>query len=215
MQVLKLLTSCYPEGISTKTDLGHLPIHLAAIFNASAEVINVLLSAYPEGLLVMDHNGYLPIHTECMNMPVQIRSSPIISKCIEQYPETLSMADRSGSLPLHRLLQNVISSTDDLLIMIEKHPAVLRHQNNDGYLPLHFECSNKRRSSIISKCIQLYPESLNVNTGAGDIPWTLALRNVSSKNIYELRESLFLLLSACPASFYHPLHDPLVNKLPN
>jgi hypothetical protein len=45
--------------------------------------------------------------------------------------------------------------------MIEKLPAALTCRIHCGYLPLHLEFMNQCRSSIISKSIELYPETLD------------------------------------------------------
>jgi len=87
-------------------------------------------------------------------------NSSSLAKCIELYPEALTEGDEGGRLPLHLLLENLSSSIEDALMMIEKYPAALRHQNNRENLPIHIECMNRCRSAIISKCIEQYPEEL-------------------------------------------------------
>jgi hypothetical protein len=37
---------------------------------------------------------------------------------------------------------------------------------------------------------------------------------MNQSNIYQMREPSSIMLSAHPASFHHPPHDPLINKLP-
>jgi hypothetical protein len=44
--------------------------------------------------------------------------------------------------------------------MMEKHSAALQHRDNCRRLPIDVECINQCRLSVISKCIELYPESL-------------------------------------------------------
>jgi ankyrin repeat protein len=154
-EVVKLLLSAYPEGISMKDRYGYLPIHLAVGNDASVQMFNILLSAYPEGILLRSTRGDFPLHVECK---LKCRSA-VISKCIELCPKALTKVDENGCLPLHKLLAHKESSTSDALMMIEKYPAALQHQNNHRSLPIDIERWNQRRSSIISKCIQLFPET--------------------------------------------------------
>jgi hypothetical protein len=135
-------------------------LHLHQILynpSSSIEIALMMIEKYPAAVSQRDIHGYLPLRLECME---QCRAI-IISKCIELYPEALAIADNyRGDIPLQAILRNDRSSIDAALSMIEKYPALLQHQN-DGRFPLHTECSNRCRPSIISKCIELYPQALN------------------------------------------------------
>jgi hypothetical protein len=128
---------------------------------------------------------------------------------MELYPEALTKAERNGFLPLHILLYNTSSSVDDALMMIEQYPAVLKHQDNhDDYLPLHIECIMKCRSYIISKCIELYPESLAMTNYVRYLPLHNLLGNESSSI-----EDALMMIEKYPAALQHqdnydqlPLH---------
>jgi ankyrin repeat protein len=154
----------------------------------------------------------LNLHMECRN---QCRSI-IISKCIEQYPEILSTVDCEGYLPLHHLLWNGLSTIDDALIMIEKHPAALQHPENGlDQLPLHIECQKQCRSTIISKCIELYPESLAKADGQGCQPLHRLLWNEYPSHI----DAVMMLMDKYPAALEHqeafghlPLHIECYNQ---
>jgi hypothetical protein len=123
----------------------------------------------------------LGLHEECKN---QCRSS-IILQYIDRYPECLTNVDGDGCMPLHRLLLNQAASIDVTLRLIEKYPAALLHKSYYVvHLPLLIECKNQCRSSIISKCIELYPETafspLSQTTQDGYLPLHLLLENKSS-----------------------------------
>jgi hypothetical protein len=89
--------------------------------------------------------------------------STIIWQHVEQYPQSLAVGDDYGSLTLHLLLKNRNSTIEDALMMMEKYPKALQHRDGNQDLPLHIECNNRFRSSIISKCIEIYPQSLDKN----------------------------------------------------
>jgi ankyrin repeat protein len=171
---------------------------------STVEDAMMMIEKFPEALEHRHSYGFLPLHLECM---VQCRS-PIISKCIELYPAALSIADQCGYLPLHRLLRSDSSSVEDVLVAIEKYPAALQILTDDGHLPLHLECAGKGRSSIISKCIELYPEALSISDNNRNLPLTWLFINASSTI-----EDALMLIEKYPAALRHqnihgnlPLH---------
>jgi ankyrin repeat protein len=96
--------------------------------------------------------------------------------------------DVDPNLPLHWLLWNKESSTEDTLDIIAKYPAVLQLQDEDGNLPLHIECMNECRSSIIAKCIELYPEALAIADKQLDSSiWTSSVASTSMQLVQQYR----------------------------
>jgi hypothetical protein len=148
----------YPEGLAVADDgLGCLPLHwLIRSESSSAEDALMMIEKYPAALRHPSRLGYLPLHLECY---CRCRLS-IISRCIELYPEGLA-TEETLQLPLHLLLWNYQSTIGDTLTMIERYPAALQHRDKYGYLPLHIESKNQCRPSIIMRCIELYPESVD------------------------------------------------------
>jgi ankyrin repeat protein len=146
----------YPEALAIADGQGYLPLYwLIRSKSSSVEDALMMIEKYPAALQHRDRYGYLPLHIECRN---RCRSA-VISKSIELYPEGLAVAiEETLYLPMHMLLSNELSTIDDALTMIEKYPAALQHRDRYGDLPLHIECKNQCRSSIISKCIELYSE---------------------------------------------------------
>jgi hypothetical protein len=58
------------------------------------------------------------------------------------------------------MLWNDSSSIEDVLMLIEKCPEALQHPDDYCDVPLHIECMWLSRPSVISKCIELYPQAL-------------------------------------------------------
>jgi ankyrin repeat protein len=202
----------YPESLKILDHWGNMPLHKLLRNDddklPSHDAALLMMEKYPAALEYRDHQGYLPILMEC----VYRHRSIIISKCIELYPESLSTADPEGYLPLHRLLQNVSSPSDAVLIMIEKYPAALRHRNDYGELPLHIECRHQCRSSIIRQFIELYPESLSIADEANDLPLHLLLWNEASSG-----DDAFIMIY--PAALQHqdrygylPIHIECIHQ---
>jgi ankyrin repeat protein len=136
----------------------------------------MLIEAYPESLQQPNEKGELPLHIECKK---HCRPS-IIWKSVELYQDALKVADMRGNLPIHRLLSNKRSTTEDALMMIEKFLAALQHRNGNGNLPLHIESIYQQRSSVISKCIEVYPEALEIKDMRGNLSLHWLMRNRKS-----------------------------------
>jgi ankyrin repeat protein len=156
-----------------------------------------------------DEYGSLPIHYACTS---QCKPS-VMSKLLELYPESLAVSDGQGNLPLHCVLAFIFAPTAIALMMVEKYPDAIRHRNAQRNLPIHIECSAQCRAIILSKCIELYPESLSLTGLLNNHPWSCALYGVNYETIRRQRKALFILLSARPESFYHPPHYPFINQL--
>jgi hypothetical protein len=152
-----------------------------------------MIKKYPAALQHHDENDNLPIHIEGRN---QCRSS-VVSKFVEIYPESLSMAAGFGYQPLHLILEDTSSSVELALMMIEKYPAALRHESTHGYLPIHIECSDRCRPSIVSKCVELYPEAFDDRSVI-----IMIMRNVNRNNFSSFVSTLSTVFATRPMSLY-------------
>jgi ankyrin repeat protein len=170
--ILTYIEQC-PQSLARTDKHGDLPLHILLFNESSIDIALMVIEKYSAALQHRNYIGNLPLHIECKN---RCRSA-IISRCIELYPEALAIADGSGCLPLHLLILNKSSSVEDALMMIEKNQATLQHQTKQGYLPLHMECYGRCRSSIILRCIEMYPEGLKVAAETGYLPLHLLVRN--------------------------------------
>jgi hypothetical protein len=184
-----------PGILGRANDDGHLPLHLL-LYNdkSSIDIALRAIKKYPAALRHQNNSGDLPIHIEC-----NYRCRPsIIATCIELYPQALSMDNIWRSLPLHMLLNHRKSSADQALMMIEKYPAALQQKNLGENLPLHLECINLCRSSIISKCIELYPDSLSKPRYDRSLP----CHNLLSNELSSVEDAL-MMIEKYPAALQH------------
>jgi ankyrin repeat protein len=147
--------------------------------SSDPSLILTMMEAYPAALQHQNNTGQLPLHIECRN---QCRWS-ILSKCIKFYPKALEVADMEGNLPLHRLLRNIFSTIEAAGIFIAKYSTALQHPNQAGQLPLHIECKNQCRPAIIARCIELYPESMEVTDNEGNLLHILLKNRVCTIDI--------------------------------
>jgi ankyrin repeat protein len=183
----------YPESLAKVDDVeGSLPLHLL-LENPSSSIDDALMmiEKYPAAVKHRDYYGLLPLQLECLKRT----SSSIILKCIEIYPEALAIVDRYEFLPLHSLIKKGPLATDAVLVMMEKYPAALEHQTIFEDLPIHLECKNACRSSIISKCIELYPEALAKAYNVGNLPLHRLLENQ-----YSSVEDALMMIEKYPAA---------------
>jgi hypothetical protein len=135
---------------------------------------------------------------------IEIESSALYLEALDE------TEDYCGYLLLHRLLQNG-SSIENALTTIEQYPAALRHQSFKRSLPLHLECCGDCRSSVISKCIELFPESLAVVDESGYMPLHCLMENDSSTII--LIDDALMMIEKYPAALerkgsnrFRPIH---------
>jgi hypothetical protein len=192
----------HPESLAKADDVGNLPLHvLLRNVSSSIEDAWMMMDKYPAALLHENYAGYLPLHIECK---YQCRSAVLV-KCIELYPEALERFDMSGHLPLHRLLLNESSSVEDAWLMVEAYPTALEESYHDD-LPLHIECNYRCRSSIISKCIELYPEALATPGEQGDLPLHRLLQYDSSST-----DDALMMIETYPEALKHRNN---MNELP-
>jgi hypothetical protein len=140
----------------------------------------------------------IDIHEECR---YQCRSS-IILRYIDQHPESLAKADKNSCLLLHWLLLHETSSIDLTLTVIEKYPAALKHRFVCGILPIQIEAFHRCRYLIMSKCLELYPESLDEAT----LRWFMYKVN-NSRNFDQFKDVLLLVFAAFPMGLYSREND--------
>jgi hypothetical protein len=183
----------HTEALRQLDEGGSLPLHrLLSNELSSVEDALMMIEKYPAAVRRRKNDLDLPLHIECSH---QCRSS-VISTLIELYPEALTRIGKYGNMPLHKLLYNSSSTVRDALMMIKKCPAALQHQTKQGYLPLHIECSNLCRLSIISKCMELYPEGLNRQA------ITMILKKVNKSNLRSFYPVLSIVFAADPMRLY-------------
>jgi hypothetical protein len=86
------------------------------------------------------------------------------------------------------------------MMMIKKYPAALMHPDIIHTLPIHIECRYKCRSSVVSTCIELYPDSLSKADGEQMLPLHCLLRDVNE--IYSEEDAL-MMIEKYPAALQH------------
>jgi hypothetical protein len=82
------------------------------------------------------------------------------------------------------------------LEIINIDPDALRREGKGGNLPLHVECQHQRRVQVISRCLELYPESITVPNHAGNLPLHLFLKRGALMDV----DLAFMIINKYPAA---------------
>ena len=125
-----------------------------------------------------DESGKLPIHIACRRKaPVEV-----LALIAEQDVATLQIADHKGALPIHSLCGSG-SPTEyaSVRFLVEQGGVgTLAARNLDGAMPLHVFCESSNPSlRTVQYLIQAFPESVTVQTNAGQYPFMFAARDTS------------------------------------
>ena len=60
--VVSALLVAFAQAAETKDNYGKLPLHVAALYQASVEVVSALLVSFPQAAETKDKDGGLPLH---------------------------------------------------------------------------------------------------------------------------------------------------------
>jgi hypothetical protein len=88
-------------------------------------------------------------------------------------------------------------------MMIERYPEALKHAAEyKSSLPLHMECKTQCRSDIITRCIELYPQSISIAETEGYLPLHYVISHPSSSEATTL-----MLIEKYPQAIEHVVDD--------
>ena len=111
------LLKAYPGGASQPNNVGNLPIHQAAMWQAPVDTIELLLSRYPEGATVRNQYGSLPLHMAASNQA----SPEAVKLLIDAYPDSLHLQNDDGMTPLDLALADE-SAPEAVVALLEGRP---------------------------------------------------------------------------------------------
>ena len=140
-------------------------------FDALQEIINSL------GPRISSQNPSC-FHQACYNKNVTLE---IVQLLHSIWPDALQLRDDYGYLPIHWLCCNEDldenASIDILRFMLHIDPTLSRELQVDGgnYLPIHYAVKYKS-TAFCKELIDVYPESLRIESYGGWLPIHLACR---------------------------------------
>jgi ankyrin repeat protein len=170
MQVVKCLYDFYPRMASSKDNDGDLPLHYAARYSESIDMIRFLLQANPGATKVHGEGNLVPLHCALYN---ESSSRMPIMKCLlEVDPHAAKLINSDGDTALHLAVDHECENAILKLIM-KAYPDSAKVQNDLGLLPLHTACYLKNEShatEIVELLLKEFPGAVNVASSSGLLP---------------------------------------------
>jgi len=177
---IKLLIESDRSVLQSTDNQGRLPIHVACENpHITLKVIQLLLDSWPESISQPDHIGSLPIHCLCANKGLdEVVSVDILTLLLEAFPESVERGNSMERLPIHNAARGGKSPTF-LKILVKANPQSVRIFDRVGrMLPTHSACiSDNCRLDSVKYLLDIYPESIKIDTGGGWLSIHLAARS--------------------------------------
>lgn len=181
----QVLIAAGPESAAHEAREGWLPLTLALVYRAAADVVASLLEAYPNAAWQRSESfGCLPIH-----FAAKYANPRVIGLLLSANPEAASIPDSDGRLPLHVA---AASRPDELAIamLLEHFPSAAHCRDSDGYLPLHVAVTNEAGAGAVQRLLNAHPDGARARVADCQLPLHLAVRCSCSPQIPRLLSSL-------------------------
>lgn len=190
MEVVRSLFNFYPRMASTKDNCGDLPIHYAARYTSSIEVIRYLLQANPSSTRQRGEGDLVPLQCSFFN---ETENRLAVKLCLlDADPGAAAITGTDGDTALHMA---AVQECELALMerLVAAFPDAAKVQNDIGLLPLHTACYSKKSLPIVQLLLRVYPDGARAVSEAGMLPANIAAE-------YSSREVLEEVLKAYPAA---------------
>lgn len=170
MEVVRCLYDFYPRMASSKDNEGDLPLHYAARYSESIEMIRFLLQANPSATKVKGESNLVPLQCALFN---ESQERLHIVKCLLDVDRsTAKVINDDGDTTLH-LAVNQECEKSLLTRLIDAYPEAVMVQNDIGLLPLHCACYSKhpvRAKEAVDLLLSVNPASAKLPDANGNLP---------------------------------------------
>jgi len=164
LDVIETYVKHSPETLEYASHDSMLPIHVAAAYLASPEVIQILADACPESLQEGEAFNRLPLCLACEAIDVDeekkrkrkpsLEMLQVLDILIKAYPEAIDVDDEAPTLFLSRDSFHLHDACRgdfsvhlvDFLLAFSPECCTLR--DSDGKIPLHYACANKSEDQL-------------------------------------------------------------------
>eukprot|EP00599_Poterioochromonas_sp_BG-1_P005042 CAMPEP_0173148664 /NCGR_PEP_ID=MMETSP1105-20130129/9857_1 /TAXON_ID=2985 /ORGANISM="Ochromonas sp., Strain BG-1" /LENGTH=469 /DNA_ID=CAMNT_0014063367 /DNA_START=108 /DNA_END=1518 /DNA_ORIENTATION=- len=204
MEVVRCLYNFYPRMASAKDNEGDLPLHYAARYSESTEMIQFLLQANPSATKVRGEGNLVPLHNALFNE--SDRRIHIVKCLLDADPSAAKLVNSDGDTSFHIALDQECGC-EVLDHLIRSFPEGVDISNDIGYLPLHAACFTKdlpRTKENVEILLHANPNSAQVASASGFLPAHIAAELSTA-------EVLHSLLSVYPDAVYAPCSGDLDN----
>jgi ankyrin repeat protein len=171
--VVLMMIDMYPEALKCTDADDAYPIHIECLHAGRWSIISRCIELYPVVLQIASGPQLLPLH--CL-VTSRTLTYDTITNIMEKYPALLRIVRDCGCMiPMDRV-PIAPTACEAVLQLIDAYPAAVKQPGLMGYLPVHMECFNEARPEVILRCMELYPESLEiVSEASGNLPLDLLL----------------------------------------
>mmetsp|Transcript_29529 Transcript_29529/g.80780 ORF Transcript_29529/g.80780 Transcript_29529/m.80780 type:complete len:545 (+) Transcript_29529:94-1728(+) len=183
IDAVRCLFNFYPRMASSKDAAGDTPIHYAARYTESVEMIKFLLQMSPESTKVQGDQNLVPL--QCAVFNESPNRLDIVQALLEVDPSAAKTTNVEGDTALHKTLEG---DCDVLLtqLLLKIYPDSLKIQNDLGHLPLHTVCYSNKKPTTIRILLQNYPQAVRVESSSGQLPIHIAAEMSSAEMFDEL-----------------------------
>lgn len=174
IEVVRCLYNFYPRMAMAKDNDGDEPLHYAARYSESIEMIQFLLQANPAATKVRGEGNLIPLQNALFNESEHRVS--IVKSLLDADPSAASVLNSDGDTVFH-LAINQECCVDLLQHLLTAYPFGLAVQNDIGHLPLHAACLTKdlpRSLENVQLLLTHYPQAAKVPCIYGHIPAHIA-----------------------------------------
>eukprot|EP01035_Chromulina_nebulosa_P033834 gene33834-45319_t len=166
-----------------------LPLHFAARYSSSVDVIRQLVNLYPDALKMKNKSGETPLFM--IDLSIDPAAPEMLKYLIDAAPETLQMRNNLGNLPLHEFASyNLEDSSNIIATLIDAYPEALDIANNDGELAIELAAQ-----SASTEVFQVIVERTNPNKVNESVMYG-AVREGNQRNVeylHSIKPELLLL----------------------
>jgi ankyrin repeat protein len=200
MDVVRCLYNFYPRMANAKDNEGDLPLHYAARYSESTDMIQFLLQANAPATKIRGEGSLVPLHDALFNESTH--RAQIVKCLLDADPGAAKMLNSDGDTSFHIALDQECGH-EILDQLIKFFPEGLKISNDIGYLPLHVACFTKdfpRTKENVDLLLNAYMIAAGTPSASGFLPAHIAAEH----STHDVLESL---LSAYPEAINHRCQD--------
>ncbi len=105
-----------------------------------------------------------------------------------------------GQTLLHKCFEHFSNESSVIDVLLEAYPQAVRVADDHGYLPIHCLLTGKWGETIVpmvSKLMNLFPDSLLTPTSVGELPLHLAAKRTETESVVEVVKLLLCFPETC------------------
>ncbi len=140
-----------------------LPIHQCCALDPPESLLKELYRANPKSVKCLE-TAYKrnPLH-----IATRYNAKPAVVRfLVTVYPKGAGEEDILGRLPIHYSCSNG-APTEQIELLLNACPGGSRAFDKRGWLPLHVACSVGADPIVIQRLLEIFPESVVINTNKG------------------------------------------------